>query len=231
MIRLSGILLLAIFFGTTGCSSQWTAKSSPQARTYSAPTDQIERTVGKLRRLLLLPVIIQTKDCPKTPTDDQLSKTLQAAVGPYLANWKGYEVVEWEDTDQLEPQLLLRLGDGQTKKGKENFPLETERKALMALVAEAQIDGILVIKGDLKCLNAIDVLLYFMIVGMPNWAHKISGKNLSAGIYSAHDGRLVWLSYIHVLPPAVGGGSASAYWANSLFREIENAVPEVLLER
>ena len=229
MMQLGATLLLVVFLGLVGCSSQWTTKSSPQALTYSATTDQVERTVGKLRRLLLLPVVIQTKDCPTT-SDAQLAKALQAAVEPYLSDWKGYEVVEWETIAPVEQQLLLRLGEGQTKKGKENFPPEADRKALMALVAKEEIDGILVINGDIKCLNAIDVLLYFIIIGMPNWAQKISGENLSAGIYSAADGRLVWLSYIHVLPPAVGGGSDSAYWANGLFREIENAVPAVLLD-
>lgn len=231
MVAVIKYLPLLLSLSLIGCSTQWKTQTPPRPLTYSAPYDQLPRNVGKLRRLLVLPPVIKSIDCPDSPTDDEISVALADAVGPYLVNWKGYEIISSKRDETVDIyEMVQRLGLWQIDDIGDGSPSAKDRETLIRLANEADVDGVVVIHGDIRCLNAVDTVLYFMIVGMPNWFNKLADENLSAGIYNAVDGRLIWLSHVHVLPPTVGGGSNSSSWAFRLFYVIENAIPKVLTE-
>ena len=213
------------------CSTTWETDTTPNAKTYVAPQDQLSRKVGKLRSLLLLPAVIQTKDCPDTPSDSELSKIIYENTGKYLSDWKGYKVLYDNLKEENESSKLVeRLGFWQENDVSDGIPSEVDRLAIIRLANKAQVDGVLVMHGNISCLNVIDIIGYFMFIGMPNWAKKLFDENISAGIYEANSGRLVWKQYSNFLHPGVGGGFDPSLWPSSLFFKLENAVPAVLSE-
>ena len=221
--------MLSLFLNN--CSTTWETNTTPKAKTYMAPQDQLSRTVGKLRSLLILPVVIQTKDCPDTPSENELSEILHENTGKYLSDWKGYKVLYDDLTEEKESSRLVeRLGIWQEGDVGDGIPSEADRLTIISLANKAQVDGVLVMHGNIRCLNGIDIIGYFMFIGMPNWTKKLFGKNISACIYEANSGRLVWKQYNNFLHPGVGGGFDPSLWPSSLFSNLENAVPAVLSE-
>lgn len=226
------LVLILLVLDIYGCSTTWQTATPPEAKTYITTTqDQLSRSVGKLRRLLILPAVVETKDCPTNPSDNELSEILYKATERYLCDWKGYEVLfQNRKIEENLKQLVMRLGDWQEGDVGDGFPSQTDRLTLIKLANEVQVDGIVIMHGKIYCLNAIDITLYFMIIGMPNWGRKLFDENLSAGIYDANSGRLTWKHHINVLHPGVGGGVGPSIWATKLFSNIENAIPAVLSE-
>jgi hypothetical protein len=223
------LIAIVLIISLSGCSTTWETATPPEAKSYTVIQDQLSRSVGKLRRLLILPPVVRTQDCPSNPSDNELSEILYKGIERYLYDWKGYEVLcQSTKNEEDSKQLVMRLGDWQEGDIGDGFPSQTDRINLIKLANEAQVDGIVITHGYIYCLNAIDITLYFMIIGMPNWSKKLFGENLSTGIYDANSGRLTWKHHINVLHPSVGGGVDPSLWASGLFSNIENAVPAVL---
>jgi len=224
MERTATAALISVFALTlVACSSAWESRKPPEATTYIAPTDRIERTVGRLRKLVLLPVDFHTTDC-HVASDAAEGAALEAATIKLLTDWKGYDVVTVRPEDQAEAaSLAATLGSWQEESGgKQDQPPAAEANKMTALVAAYRTDGMLALRAHIKCLSTLDIVGYFMIIGMPNWAHTLSERNVSAGIYEGHDQRLVWLKYQHFDMPTV------AHSPQSLFENLENAVPAAL---
>lgn len=218
-----------ISLSLNSCSTTWETDTAPIAKTYTTSQDQLTRSVGKLRRLLILPAVVKSKDCPNSPSDNELSKALYENTGKYLSDWKGYEVLyPIVKQDNEFDDLVVRLGTWQENNVGDGIPPEIDRETVIELAKKNTVDGVLLLHGKLSCLNAVDVTLYFMIIGIPNWANKLFGENVSAGIYEANSGRLVWKHYGSFLHPSAGGGVDASLWPSSLFDDIENAVPAVL---
>jgi hypothetical protein len=217
-------LISGLALTLAACTSTWQSKKPVEATTYVAPTDRIERTVGRLHRLVLLPVDFHTTDC-HVASDAAEGATLEASTAELLTDWKGYEVVIAKPEDLTETSALAAtLGQWQEDSaGKRDQPPAEAAATMAALAAAYRTDGVLVLRAHIKCLSTLDIVAYFMIVGMPNWAHTLSAENVSAGIYEARNQRLVWLKYQHF-----DINEEVTRWPESLFDVLENAVPVAL---
>lgn len=218
--------MLVLLLG--GCASGWQSETTPRPQSYTPPPDLLQRGAGALRRLWLLPAEISSSDCPASPDDAQLARRLDAAVPSYLRDWKGYEPVAAPAFDAA--AAVSQLGTWQAGDSGDGTPPQGATLDAVRLAAQrAGADGFVVLHGRLRCLNTTDIVLYFMIVGMPNWRSKLMDENLSAGVYETDSGRLVWKRRVNVSHPAVGGGSYPEAWVGLLFDTLENALPAVLL--
>jgi hypothetical protein len=214
-----------------GCASTWESEVAPAPQTYSPPRDTLLRGAGKLRRLLLLPAVVTSTDCPEGTSDRERATALTEQTGPYLEDWKGYEVfLPGEDSRSDWRDAVDYLGSWQTGEIGEGRPPPNELlSTILKTASQDNADGFIVIHGKLRCLNALDMTLYFMVVGMPHLFSKAFEENLSAGIYEAKEGRLIWLQKINVGDPMFSGAPPVADLVNRLFYGLENAIPEVLL--
>lgn len=220
------LALLLISAALAGCSSP------PQrpAATVKAPPgtadDQVVRGVGNLRKLLVLPVVVEQGNCdwPDVAAD------LDEAAIRFLRDWKGYEPVRPAD---LEGAWVLarQLGTWQMKDPGAGKPPADLRARLMVAGEEAAADGVLVVHASPECPRGTEG-------GLLTLPARLAGslnRNLSAGVYEVERGALVWHNQIR---PA--GWDPGRYGAQppprfetrqageSLFAPIENAVPAVL---
>ena len=83
-------LLPALLAVTTlwGCAYHWQTREPVPTRTYEAPKHRSPESLGKLRRLALLPVEFQTYDENRSG----FRQTLQKECAEYLVEKKGYDV-------------------------------------------------------------------------------------------------------------------------------------------
>ncbi len=234
MARLNLLLSTSLVFVMilAGCSTRWQTAGDPTPVTYKQTDDALPRKTGKLRKLLLLPAALTSVDCPDTPPDQQIADRLDQGTTRYLQDWKDYDVVTTEDQNKNDFTAAVNfLGNWQEGEvGNGVQPPNPYMDSIQETAEHFNVDGFIVIHGKLQCLNAMDIALYFMIVGIPNWTKKLMGENLSAGIYEINEGTLVWKQEVNVMHPGVQGGGNPDDWAQFLFSDLEHAIPKVLID-
>ncbi len=198
MARSAAIALVSLFAVTlASCSTTWQSTRQPKAMSYVNAADHVERTVGRLRRLLILPTGFHTSHCGSM-SDTAEGDALDNSIITLLTQWKGYDVVQAKAEDRLElVNLSEALGKWQDKhSGTE--PLEnTTAGRLSILASDYTIDGVVVVHTDIQCLSVGEIVSYFAIIGMPHFWRKLTRENVSAGIYDAGAAGLIWLHRIN----------------------------------
>jgi len=219
-------LLLLLTIGLSACSSSPELPASATRALPGAPEDQVARGVGNLRRLAALPVVIEQGSCAWP----EVARELDESSIRYLRDWKGYELVR---PAQLEPswQLARRLGQWQEEdigKGKPPADLGAQ---IVSTGRDSGADGILVVHASPECPGGAEAGL----LTLPARLAESLNRTLSAGVYEAERGTLVW--HRHIRPPGwdptrYGSGPPPRFEtrqaAEALFGPIENAVPAVL---
>jgi len=219
-------LLLLLTIGLSACASSPELPASATRALPGAPDDQVARGVGNLRRLAALPVVIEQGSC----TWPEVARELDESSIRYLRDWKGYELVR---PAQLDPswQLARRLGQWQEDDIGKGKPPADLRAQIVSTGRDSGADGILVVHASPECPGGPEAGL----LTLPARLAESLNRTLSAGVYEAERGTLVW--HRHIRPP---GWDPTRYGsrppprfetrqaAEALFGPIENAVPAVL---
>jgi len=219
-------LLLLLTIGLSACSSSPELPASATRALPGAPDDQVARGVGNLRRLAALPVVIEQGSC----TWPEVARELDESSIRYLRDWKGYELVR---PAQLDPswQLARRLGQWQEEDIGQGKPPADLRAQIVSTGRDSGADGILVVHASPECPGGAEAGL----LTLPARLAESVNRTLSAGVYEAERGTLVW--HRHIRPPGwdptrYGSGPPPRFEtrqaAEALFGPIENAVPAVL---
>jgi hypothetical protein len=192
----------------------------------TSPEDQVVRGVGSLRRLLVLPAVIDQGSC----SWPEVARDLDESAVRFLRDWKGYELLRPARLDDAW-NLTRQLGEwqeGDVGKGK---PPSELRARLVAAGSEAGADGVVAIHASPECPGGADAGL----LSLPSRLAESLNRTLSVGVYEAASGRLYW--HRHIRPPGwdpVRYGSRppprfeTRQAAEGLLGPIENAVPAVL---
>ncbi|MCU0971107.1 MAG: hypothetical protein MUF57_04770 [Gammaproteobacteria bacterium] len=80
------VVLAGLVLASCGSSPEMPARVPGVA---SSPEDQVVRGVGNLRRLLVLPVVVDQGSC----NWPEVARDLDESVVRFLRDWKGYELV------------------------------------------------------------------------------------------------------------------------------------------
>jgi hypothetical protein len=220
------IALLLIAAALLACGSPPQRPASPGKAAPRATDDQVVRGVGNLRRLVALPVVVEQGSCDWP----DVARDLDEAAIRFLREWKGYEPVRPADTAAAW-SLAREVGAWQEKAGGAGKPPADLRARLMVAGEEASADGVLVIHSSPECPGGSDA-------GLLTLPARLAGslnRSLSAGVYEAERGTLVWHNRIR--PPGWDPGRYGAQppprfetrqASEALFAPIENAVPAVL---
>lgn len=220
------VALFLVTAALLGCGSPPQRPASAGKAAPRAPDDQVVRGVGNLRRLVALPVVVEQGSCDWP----DVARDLDEAAIRFLRDWKGYEPVRPADPDGAWT-LARELGTWQEKAPGAGKPPADLRARLMVAGEEAAADGVLVVHASPECPGGADA-------GLLTLPARLAGslnRSLSAGVYEAERGTLVW--HNHIRPPGWDPGRYGAQppprfetrqAGESLFAPIENAVPAVL---
>jgi hypothetical protein len=238
---LAAVSVLVTFL--VGCASTNVVVSSPTVTAIThRPEDQsLQRSVGLLRRLAILP--LQLDVTPQNPERCALpcnwgawrSGLVYNSVD-YLSTRRGYEVVT------LDPHVAVDLTDGELQERVSRLATFASRRStdpppeeladmVRDLGTRAGVDGIVILHGNTTTLTRMEVVAAFplalsgygLLAAIPVEMARL-GTKLEADIFEVATGRLVWASVFS----AHGKPSVPSAAVAALFDPIEPALPAVL---
>ncbi len=231
------VLVMALL---PGCATEWRSQHGTVPTTYPLPAYRVDRSVGNLRRLAVLPPRL---DCvgpfalwthSSRPEDGTCGSCSALAdkgyeilrVGDAAGAWRADAVVapEFGSIEELERAWAAADGD------------ETRIDVVRRLGRALQVDGIVAVWAqELRCEKVTAGTGTFLLVlgaGLANIAlmdlplfYYLQHTYAEAVVYETASGALVWRRR---LSGPTEGGSPSGIWS-ALFSDMENAIPSQLV--
>lgn len=236
-----GALLLFLF--CQGCSSHfWQVSRDITPISYQAAEEGVKRTVGKLRRLVILPVRYERNRVifEGNPTEGQkkgTARTVLLKVKEHLVDWKGYEVVLLEMYEDIYPEKLGLTPDAVAKdiaaltdwarSAADGQPPPPEISAMAAEIGRPlNCDGVLVIQGHSRFCNAgyIATLLTASLAWPVWWA--CNDYEIRADLFEVATGRIVWRSMVSQFDDL---WEKPEFAVGSAFSRLEPALPAAVI--
>ena len=234
-----------------GCSSTTVIIHSTTVTpiTHQPEIGSVSRTVGLLRRLVILPARIEfTPANPKLCVDpcdwDHLRLEVAEKVPSYLAGWRGYEVVALDpllperwSVDLSATSLQDLTGDLATfaEQRSSEPPSEQVASSLRLLGKQLWVDGVVVIRGSITATSWVEAGLglalaasgYGLLAALPIQMVRI-GNKFEAYIFETGTGRLVWASVYSSMGNPLGGQPSVNNVMTELLDPIEPALPAIM---
>lgn len=237
---LAAVALLAALGGCVTSTHIAVSEKEVAPRTYFPEPTTVERSVGKLRRLVVLPIVLQTSpEDPKLCFDPcdwpGLRRGLANAVVLYLARERGYEVSS-VDPDVESPAPIGLEGAALANAAHRLAEFAGSRSAgappaeIAALVnsigVQADIDGVVVLHGSVTVATWLDWAVFSASFTLAAPIFLRATASLEADIFEVAHGHLVWAgTYFKVL--GMGTTPAPDKIITGLFDQIEPALPAV----
>jgi len=237
---LVAVALLAALGGCATSTHIAVSEKEVEPRTYSPEPTTVERSVGMLRRLVVLPIVLQTSpEDPKLCVDPcdwpGLQRGLANSVVLYLARERGYEVssvdpaVESRVTIGLERATLAnaarKLADFARSRSAGAPPAEIAG-LVNSIGVHVDADGVVVLHGSVTVATWLDWAVTYGSFAMAAPIFLRATASLEADIFEVAHGHLVWAgTYFKVL--GMGMAPAPDQIIADLFDQIEPALPAV----
>lgn len=232
-----------------GCGT-WQTSEPITPASYQISREGVSRSVGKLRRMAVLQVVqAAPKACGATVDAEAAMHPVDLEVREeLLARRKGYEVIV-PDAERY-AEWLVPPGSAAFVGEVMQWPLTVEdfsvgpmtRVLLERLRLDEQVDGLLVLRVQYTCQNALMPLRGFMAIAtlgiseiLPDPRLRETYKVYRAAVFETSSGRVVW---------QVGQNSEILRWTDGfsprdakvgtptdmqrLFEDFESSVPKIL---
>ncbi|HOC59624.1 MAG TPA: hypothetical protein PKN70_06730 [Smithellaceae bacterium] len=236
------ILILCLLF-CHGCTSASVSHSVDDTTPVSFTMLKgalMKRSVGKLRRLVVLPVLLDVE--PRNPKWclgkcewEGLDKAIEEEVVACLQDKRGYEIIALsasskehtpiltsEEVSMLTDKLVAHAHDDNLQRSPEDIAV-----LLKAIGNRTGLDGIMLIHGKAVTLNAFDYVAWYATFSLfiPVSILRV-GVTLKADIYETSTGRNVWTGEL------TGGGvpNQAEHYGMKLCDVIESAIPRILTQ-
>ncbi len=214
-----------------GCASHWESSERATPMTYTAPESRADRGVGNLRRLLVLPAVHSytpfmpgvTLPASQERSAQIMAPRLEGVAVRHLSNVKGYEAVHWQAPDREAGKSFTAQELNALSESLVSWPVFGSRaggdeRALIERIGRAfHVDGMLVIRSVYSDSLFSPGLMMFG-VGRP-------GLRVEGGIYETATGRIMWQGAFWQ-----GGSSDGHSEIRGMFRDLENAIPAILVQ-
>lgn len=243
LVLITCVLLTSI--ALSGCAA-WQTAETVTPISYSVSRERIPRTIGKLRRLALIPLYQPApKICNGSGNGPALAPD-QWYVGPALTSLqdKGYEIVLLKEiidahtrNQLLNPSFLESIGKWSIQT---QGPLDPSLgNAISSFGKQNNFDGLLILQMEETCPfanQAFRTLLGISTLGLseflPNPSLQQIHYEIWATIIEVSGARPVWRS--HVLPELIDWWQDGPFATerrsatDSLFEDLEAAIPKIL---
>lgn len=224
-----------------GCSYNWQSDDPISPVTYEATSYRSANSVGKLRRLVLMPLEMKSYEGKYASEKDQEAGVLrfEDACASLLTEKKGYDIIivreadgKWQ-SDLFEDPRYDTIQDLYQKWHNESAAKHSE-EVIQEIGRALDVDGLLVVRiNERKTTeewNVGELLLDIALMNLPLF-YNIVSPNVGAWIYETDTGRLVWRKNYSSESMVPGSeGTTPEYYINGLFADLENAVPRQLIK-
>jgi len=232
---MKNVVFIIILITLTGCTYHWETAEPLHPTSYKTKTYRSESSIGKLRKLVLMPVYYETyNDRYSTVKEYQeKSRQIEALCLKYLQEKKGYEIVMLSDnTGQWNQSLFDQNTSAVAKKLYKEWTSEKydfhSAKLIKQIGTLLDVDGILVIRlNEEKTWDTLDGVMNIALMNIPLF-YRLSKPVNGAWIYETTSGNLVWSEESASINDNV---SADINTLLQLFRDLENAVPKQIIQR
>lgn len=224
------IILLALL----GCTYRWQSDDPVSPITYKDASLRKASSVGKLRRLALMPIELKPYrgQYPSSKQKQDAAVHYQDICAAYLTKEKGYEVIVLRGyrNESTVPDKG-QLNDLEIEKAYHKWSNTDNEKYAASMIKDIgrtlNVDGILVIKvKESKPWGAIEGLMNIALMNLPLY-YEMVAPDIGAWIYETSSGRLVWRKKQAVMSEEKKSGSDNDLIF--LFKDMENAVPVQLI--
>jgi hypothetical protein len=237
---LGALMVLALGSGCSAKVTQTREKVTPSS--FHDYQSSVDRSVGLLRRLLVLPpqyTVIHILN-RKPEIDASLSTAMREGATSFLRDWKGYEIIQyrqpqdkggqWAPPAQSQPDPGLKTIYEWAENAEVDAPPPAEVKNLISdLSRRFGTDGVLVLQGFHKAASPLLVASAILTVGLAMPLALMDAKwELKADIFEASSGRIIWRSRLKLLDASKQFPRAEV---ERILGSLENAAPAALLNR
>ena len=204
--------------------------------TYEAPLVRRADSVGKLRRLALMPLEIINKGKYDSPKDQvAAAQSYEDICANFLTRDKGYEIARVRDADgKWQNDLLDKSENSSIQELYREWHKEKAEKHTASVIQKIgralNVDGVLVVRITERKMSLAEgglwACLNIALLNIPLFYLMISADK-GAWIYETATGRLVWYEERSAIADERSPITVSL---SSLFRDMENAVPRQLIK-
>jgi hypothetical protein len=200
----------------------------------------MKRSVGKLRRLVVLPVLLDvepknSKWCLGKCEWEGLDKAIEEEVVACLQDKRGYEIISIsaaskehtpilspEEVSTLTDKLAAHAHDGNLQRSPEDVSV-----LLKTIGNRTGLDGIMLIHGEAVTLNAFDYVAWYATFSLfvPVSMLRV-GVSLKVDVYETSTGRNVWTGEL----TGRGMPNQAEHYGMKLCDVIEPAIPRILTQ-
>jgi hypothetical protein len=217
--------------------------------THQPESGSVRRTIGLLRRLVVLPARLEfspsaSKQCLDLCNWEQLSLEVAQKAPSYLAEWRGYEVVRLDPLlpDHASVELPIGSLDGfvdellaLAEQRSSEPPGEQLASSVRSVGKQLWVDGLVVIRGSVTVPSRIDLGLAFplaasgygLLAALPLQMVRI-GSKFEVYIFETETARLVWAAVYSSGGNPVAKSPSGNDVIMELLDPIEPALPAVM---
>ncbi len=227
-------LALALLVVTVcGCTYHWQSGDPVSPATYKAGAHRSADSVGRLRRLAVMPVELKSYEGKYATAQDRAAAARghQEDCARFLTDEKGYEVVIVADGDgKWTAGLFAEGGQGEEmedlyKRWREETADGHTPSVVQRIGGALRVDGVVVVEiKEPKPWGVAEGLLNLALVNIPLF-YSIAAPDIGAWIYETATGRLVWRRERSSFGEK---GVSHVPRVTELFTDLDNAVPRHL---
>ena len=236
---LVALMVLALGSGCSAKVTQTREKVTPS--TYNDYQSNVNRSVGLLRRLLVVPPQFTLINFWNRKPEMEASQrtAMREGATDFLRDWKDYEIIQYrqiqdkggqeapEAQSPPDPELKPIYEWAENSEVDASPPAEV-KNLISDLSRRFGTDGVLVLKGFHKAAHPLFVPAAILTVGLAMPLALMDAKlELKAHIFEASSGRIVWRSRIGLFDAS----KPIRQEIERLLSSLENAAPAALINR
>lgn len=246
--RIMSLAILAWLLASCTSHDVWQADTKISPSSYSQPPETLDRTIGKLKRLVIIPGVFEYKsdNTPDSSTDNSVEGTPAAALrdsivlesARFLSVERGYDVqaLDPKGLSEIQNVALEALMESCAKhivvrsEGSRNDgpTASAVRGCVRRIGRTLNADGVIVVSGSQVSDREWRFLLTVLTASLA-WPTLLAQEKIetSASLFEVASGNVVWRG---VFSKSAAEPTEHNVAVGLLFADYEHALPDVLVE-
>jgi hypothetical protein len=230
-------VVLAIAGSLAACTSKsaWQADKNVAPISYEATENGLDRTIGKLRRLAILPGAFEVTRDGEAAGAEFLRASFVRSTTEFLEGERGYSVIALtpetiEELSDVELDQLLKECAASVAGWEEDGGADPPEQCASRIGRQLGVDGVFVVSGSRVSGRQWRFMATLLTASLA-WPLLMSQEQIeaSAVLFEVSSGDTVWRSRFSK-SAAESSGVSAALAVGFLFEGLEHALPEALTQ-